>query len=181
MSNQILKGKRVQLLPYDGKYWESVAKWFYDVEYKPFFRHFSKVFNEEELKAFDRMVGAEVFLIHVPDNPSPVGLIEVFPSNKKNKACFLGTLVDKEFQRKGIAEESVILLLDYLFNWCGYNKAVIEVLESAAHIRKTVERLGCYKEGKLLQECYMDGKYQNEIRYSMSAFYFNKNKSKLLT
>lgn len=180
MSNQILKGNRVQLLPYDGKYWESVAKWFYDVDYKPFFRHFSKVFNEEELKAFDRVLGSEVFLIHTSDSSVPVGLISITSSIKKNKSCLMGTIIDKSIQKEGIAAEATCLILDYLFNWQGYNKVVVEILESASDIRKTLEKSGWYKEGKLLQECYMDGKFLNELRYSMSSFYYNKNKTRFL-
>ncbi len=179
-SNRMFKGHTIQLLPFNSKYWECVARWFYQDEYKGFFRQFTKMLNEEDFKQYPRVVMGEVFIIHSLTTEVPIGMIQCIPDCKKNKAGHLGLLVDCEAQGKHIPTEAMILTMDYLFNRQGYNKVVLEILESNESLKNTLDKSGWYREGKLLQECFIDGRFQNELRYCMTAKYFNKNKDQAM-
>ena len=179
-NKMMLRGQRVQLVPFCSKYWENIAKWFYDTDYKEFFRQFTRTLTEDDFKVYDKLIQAEVFIIHSLKDNNIMGFLQLVPCSKKNKAGYLGLLIDKSSQDIRISNEVTYLILDYLFNRQGYNKVIIEILESNEGLRKTLEKTGFYKEGKLLQECFMDGKFCNELRYSMSAYYFNKNKDNFL-
>ena len=180
MSNQKLKGLRVQLLPFSSKYWETIAKWAYNNDYKDFFRQFPRALTEEDLMNYDKVVGGEVFIVHSLKDNSAVGMVQVIPCYKKNKGGFIGIIVDNSAQKSKIQAEINYLIMDHLFNTQGYNKIIIKILESRSDLKKHLDQTGFYREGKLLQECFLDGKFQNELRYSMSAYYFNKNKDKWL-
>ena len=179
--NKILfRGITIQLVPYSTKYWESVALWYFNSDYSDMFRQYNRVFTEDDFKIYDKLIQGEVFIIHSLKDNQVLGMIQVIPCPKKNKAGYIGLVINKEVQGKHISNEATFLLLDYLFNKQGYNKVIVEILESNEGLRKTLEKTGWYKEGKLLQECFLNGKFQNELRYSMSAYYFNKIKDKIL-
>jgi len=173
--NTVLRGIRIQLVPFSVKHWKDVASFMYNDTYKDFFRQYPRVFNEEELQNYPRMVGGDVFMAYSIESNKLVGMAQVVPSDKNNKGCFLGAIVCKEEQKNRVGQEINYVLMEYLFNKQGYNKVIVEILESATHLKRGFESSGWYKEGKLLQECFIDGKYQNELRFSMSSYYFNKN------
>lgn len=176
----MLRGQTTQLCPFSSKYWESLAKWYYNIDYNNMFRQYTRMFTEDDFKAYDKVVGGEVFMIHSLADSLVIGMIQIIPCYKKNKGGYLGLIIDKAHQNKHIPHEVTFLLLDYLFNRQGYNKVIVEILESDEGLKKTLEKTGWYKEGKLLQECFIDGKFQNELRYSISSYYFNKIRDKTL-
>ena len=178
MNQTLFKGPTIQLLPYSSKYWECVAQWFYNKDYEEFFRGYHKALNEEEFKHLPELIRGEVFIAHSLVDNSIVGMIHVIPSGKSNRACYLGLLVDTTSRKKRIPSEMLILVMEYLFNKQGYNKVILEILESNDSLRRSVESAGFYREGKLLQDCFFNGRYQNELRYSMTARHFNKIKDK---
>jgi len=178
-NNTLLKGTSVQLLPFETKHWSDIARWFYDKDYKEFFRQFTKVLTEEDFQNYPKAVGGTIFMVHSLLDNNIIGLVQVIPCFKKNKGAYIGVIIDKASQKKHLPSEVMLILLDHLFNRDGYNKVVIEILESNEGLKRVLEKTGFYKEGKLLQECFMDGRFRNELRYSMSNYYFNKFKSKL--
>ena len=181
MDNQtILRGDTVQLLPFNCKYWEIIAHWFFSIDYRNMFRQFTRILSEEDFKQYDRVISGEVFIIHSLKDERILGMVQAVPGCKKNKACYLGMVIDVDCRGKHIPHESTMLILEHLFNRQGYNKVIVEILESEEGLKKALEKTGWYKEGKMLQECFMGGKYLNELRYSMSAYYYNKNKAKSL-
>ncbi len=179
MDNKImLKGTTIQLLPFESKYWTNIAQWFYNEDYKGFFRQFTRMFTEADFQNYNNVIGGEVFMAHSLTDNSVIGLAQLVPCFKKNKACYIGIIIDKEQQNKRLTNEVMIILMDYIFNRQGYNKVIIEILESNESLKRCLEKTGFFREGKMLQECFMNGKFQNELRYSMSAYYYNKNKDK---
>jgi len=179
MDNQImLKGITIQLLPFESKHWTNIAQWFYNLDYKEFFRQFTGMLTEDNFKNYSKLISGEVFMVHSLVDNKVIGMAQLIPCYKKNKAAYIGILIDKESQGKHLTNEIMLILMDYIFNRQGYNKIIIEILESNNSLKRCLEKTSFFKEGKMLQECFLDGKYQNELRFSMSAYYFNKFKDK---
>lgn len=179
-NKMLFRGLTIQLLPYSSKYWETLAKWYYNNDYSDMFRQFNRVLTEDDFKIYNTIIQGEVFMIHSLEDNSIIGMIQSIPCFKKNKASFIGLVIDTSARGKHISNEAMYIFLDYLFNKHGLNKVIVEILESNSSLKSVLDKTGWYREGKLLQECFIDGKYQNELRYSMSAYYFNKNKDKYL-
>ncbi len=169
----MLQGENIQLLPFSSKYWSNVAAWFYDKEYSEMYRQSTRMLSEEDFKQYSRVMGGEVFMIHLLDSEKPIGMVQVIPSDKKNKAGYIGLIIDKEHQSKRLPTEVFLIFFDYLFNRQGYNKIIIEILENNTSLKNSIAANGFYREGKLIQECFIEGRYVNELRYSMTAYYFN--------
>ncbi len=176
----LLSGSHLQLVPYTEKDWEFLAKWFYDEQYRSFFRHIPKALSQQELGQYAKVIGGDVFLISLPKENQVVGLIQLIPDTKTNRAFYVGLLVDEQHQNQRYPTEAITILFDYAFNRLGYRKAIIEVLESDIRLNKTLTATGFLKEGSLVGEAFVDGKFVNEIRYCMLQSYFNKHKDEEL-
>jgi len=101
MDNQImLKGITIQLLPFESKHWTNIAQWFYNLDYKEFFRQFTGMLTEDNFKNYSKLISGEVFMVHSLVDNKVIGMAQLIPCYKKNKAAYIGILIDKRVPRK---------------------------------------------------------------------------------
>jgi len=77
-----------------------------------------KIFTKEELTNYiknssEKIQKAKQFRFVVDYNNTPVGFVDLF--EYKNSSAGVGIIIDKVYQRRGFASESLKLLIDYSF------------------------------------------------------------------
>lgn len=169
-----LQSKNFQIIPYSPEYWKDLAGWYYNDKYLYFFRHHGKAYTQQEFENFPQITGAQFFILVDPEKGTGVGLIQFTPDCKNNKAFYIGILLDESVQGNRYPLEAFDCFFNYAFNRLGYRKAIIEILENHSSLKKIVTENGFLFEGKLYNECFLDGEYVNELRYCMMDSFYNK-------
>lgn len=170
----LLKGKNLRLVPYTPADWEYLARWFYDADYAFMWRHQQKMLTPAEFQNYPSMVGGEVFLIQEINTNQTVGLAQAIPDCKNNRGFYAGLLIDKKFQNNRYPLETYMVLFDYMFNRQNYRKALVEVLSQHKSLLQIINQNGFLHEGTLRGDCFWNGEFVDEERYSMTATYYNK-------
>lgn len=168
-----LSGPKIELTPYDASLWPVLHRWFYDVKYQAVFRGHGRALSNQELQAYPQVIGGEVFFIRDQKSGEILGLVEGVPDYKRNLAFFLGILVDEKYQKSPVVTETLILFFNYMFNHRGFRKAKVDILANNTKLRSALEETGFTYEGKGLDDAFIDGKYQDELKFSMFAQEFN--------
>jgi len=168
-----LKGPNIQLIPYMSSFWTYFAKWFYDSAYRDMWRHHPKAWGQSEFERYPQMISGDVFMI-IKDT-LPIGFIQMIPDCKTNRGFYVGILLDKSCRELHFTHEAFVILFNYAFNRLGYRKAIIEILASKDGFKKGLLNAGFLSEGTQFGEAFIDGKFVDESRLSLSADYFNKH------
>lgn len=169
----LLKGPRLQLIPYSPTYWQYLARWFYDSAYRDMWRHHPRALTQVDFERYPQSISGEVFLMI--DKNVPVGFIQMIPDCKTNRGFYVGVLIDKDHRKQHYLQESFVLMFNYAFNRLGYRKAIIETLASKDEFKKVLNKYGFLSEGTQYGEAFIDGVFVDEVRFSMSSTYFNKH------
>lgn len=173
----LLKTPNLIITPWeasDTKAVEKLIEWFYDDDYAFFFRHQPRVWKIQEFQNYPQVLNAEILVIRSAQSREVVGLAQINPDTKQNRAFFIGLLIDKKFQNNRYPLESFISIFDYCFNRLGFRKAIVEIVETHEGLKKIVDTNGFLLEGKMYGECFIDGAFVNELRYCMMDSFYNK-------
>ncbi|MBL4937693.1 GNAT family N-acetyltransferase [Clostridium sp. YIM B02515] len=92
------------------------------------------------------------------DNMKLVGIIEVFDINQKINMVTIGYFLAEAYWKKGIATESLKILVRYLFENVGVNRIQAEVMPDNNESKKVLIKNGFIKEGALRQASLWSGK-----------------------
>jgi RimJ/RimL family protein N-acetyltransferase len=169
----MLSSKRLQLVPFTPDKWAVLASWFYDEKYNNLFRHYPRALGQVDFENYPRLINGEVFLIYLKDSLDIVGMCQMIPDTKTNRAFYIGTVINAEYQKNRIPTEAVIIIMDYAFNRLGFKKCIIETLSSDIGLNKNLELTGFTKEGVFEKEVFIKGKFEDENRYAMADEVFN--------
>lgn len=88
--------------------------------------------------------------------------------DRKNSVATVGIWLGKEFQRKGLASDSLRLLCHFIFDELNINKVRLEYFEFNEAGKKCYEAVGFKEEGRHRKEIFRYGKYHDLI--SMGIF-----------
>lgn len=92
------------------------------------------------------------------DNMKLVGIIEVFDFNQKINMVTIGYFLAEAYWGKGIATESLKILVRYLFKNVEVNRIQAEVMPENNESKKVLTKNGFIKEGTLRQASLWSGK-----------------------
>jgi len=92
------------------------------------------------------------------DNMKLVGIIEVFDINQKINMVTIGYFLAEAYWGKGIATESLKVLVRYLFENVEVNRIQAEVMPENNESKKVLTKNGFIKEGTLRQASLWSGK-----------------------
>lgn len=176
----LLGGKNLQLVPYEAQHWAYIAKWFHLDAYNRMFRHMPRAMTQKEFESYPQIISGSVFLIMDKESSNIIGMIQMVPDYKTNRAFYLGLIIDEEYQGKRHPFEAVAILFNYAFNRMGYQKAIIEIVDTHDRLKKILNETGFLSEGKLYKEAFLEGKFVDELRYTMFAEYFNKKHGEMV-
>ncbi len=165
-------GYLVRLLPFEASHGDTLFSWFYDYDYRLFFREFENPLSLEQCRDFSNIMkssGVQVLAIVDKNDPQkPVGLVTLMWLKKKSGVIRVGMLLDKNCQHKTWCIEAFIIVGDLIYHHMGCRKMVVEYLASDAHIRRISEKGGFVFESLLKEEALVDGIYQDEVKYYLS-------------
>lgn len=93
-----------------------------------------------------------------------IGMINVVNIDWKNRNASLGIKLISEVRGKGLGEEIIGVLTNYLFEELNlYRLETLILEENKASKKLFVEKCGWEIEGKKIASVYKNGKYQNQI------------------
>lgn len=97
-----------------------------------------------------------------------IGIASLKDINLINRSAEFGMYVgDRKLRRQGISITVTKLILEYAFLKLGLNRVYSHMMEDNTPAWKLCERFGFKREGKLRQSLFRNGKYNNEIVYSI--------------
>lgn len=170
MSQTFRPGHVVKLVPYGPEHAEKFSEWYYDYDYRFFFRDFSQALTLEGLKTLgDGMARAGNHLLVITDKAlnEPIGVMTYALEKATAKIYKFGIMMASTNQHKTWAIEAIIILADFLFIKNGAHKLVVEFSDKDAHIHRITAKGGFKHEATLPEELFVDGIYYDEARYAL--------------
>lgn len=99
---------------------------------------------------------------------NPVGLIDVFDLEPKDRRAALGILITKkELRGKGIGSEVLNLICQYCFTHLGLHQVYANVTADNVVSSKLFEKMGFIKAGIKKDWIFAEGKFKDEILYQL--------------
>jgi ribosomal-protein-alanine N-acetyltransferase len=81
----------------------------------------------------------------------------------------IGYWVDRALAGNSLAPESVLLLLRFAFEELGLHRVEIAIVPRNRPSRRVVEKLGLREEGVALRYLEIDGRWEDHVRYAITA------------
>lgn len=171
MTQKLLEGPNLKLVPYSEEYAELMQSWFYDHRYAAYFRDFEEVpLSLADFKNLGRQfekVGQNLYIIILKEANQPIGLMTNCCLKKKSGVFRFGILLDADHQRKTYAIEAIVIHGHYLYEYRGCQKLCVEILKRDEHIQRITEQGGFIFETVLKAEAKMGDEYLDEVRFYM--------------
>ena len=114
----------------------------------------TKTLEETKSQIAERIEGAEKgkYMIYlIVDKPAGkiVGVVQLKDIDFNARKREFGFFVDQDFERKGIATQSILSASDYCFNTLNLNKVFMRIAEENTASRRVAEKCGFKVEGVL--------------------------------
>jgi diamine N-acetyltransferase len=136
-------------------------------------RNIMSYWFEEPYESFDEL--EELYNKHIHDNAERrfiaenaehqvIGLVELIEINYIHRSAEFQIIIAPEFQGKGYAMGLINRALDYSFTILNLHKIYLHVAtenEKALHLYR---KAGFIEEGRLVEEFFFNGRYQDVIR-----------------
>jgi RimJ/RimL family protein N-acetyltransferase len=171
MSEPIFReGHVVKLVRYGPEHAEKAAEWYYGFEYRFFFRDFTDPLDMEAIKNLHISMGRSGYhLLTILDKVTgaPIGLMTYILEKPNARIFKFGIMLDANCQRKTWAIDAINVLGDYLFNKCFAHKLTVEFADTDKQIHRITAQGGFTHDATLKEELFIDGKYIDEVRYSL--------------
>lgn len=103
----------------------------------------------------------------------PIGYFRTSNWEEPNRRVYVGFDLHKDYRGKGLAQAAYRVFLRHLFVGCGMNKVSLEVLEHNERAMCLYQRLGFALEGVKRQDVWRDGRYLDNLLFSMLKSEFN--------
>ncbi|WP_281540396.1 GNAT family N-acetyltransferase [Maribacter aestuarii] len=105
-------------------------------------------------------------LVICSQDKEPLGLIDLFDFDPKNKRAGLGiVIVDEKNRNKGIGAESIALLCNYAFEVLDLKQLYANILEENRGSIHLFEKMGFKSVGVKKDWIFSNGQYKNEILF----------------
>jgi len=93
------------------------------------------------------------------------GMISLNNINWVNRNAELRFMIDKQHWNKGFATRAGNKVLNFAFNVLGLHKVWLGTASENTGMIKAAERMGMDAEGVLMDHLFINGKYQNVLRF----------------
>ncbi len=108
------------------------------------------------------------FVIIEKDSEKIIGDIGVHFFGDENKQVEIGCTLNKLFQSKGCATESIKCLIDFLFGNLNKHRIITSIDPENKNSIKLVERIGLRKEAHFVESLFLNGKWVDDIVYAIT-------------
>ena len=107
------------------------------------------------------------FVIIEKNTEKIIGDIGIHFFGKENLQVEIGCTLNKHFQSKGYATESLISVIDYLFNDLKKHRIITSIDPDNRNSIKLVKRIGFRKEAHFVESLLINGKWIDDIVYAL--------------
>jgi [ribosomal protein S5]-alanine N-acetyltransferase len=83
--------------------------------------------------------------------------------------AFVGYWVDQSLAGNGLAPEATVLVLQFAIEELGLHRVEIAIVPRNHASRRVVEKLGLREEGVALRYLEIDGRWEDHVRYAITA------------
>jgi RimJ/RimL family protein N-acetyltransferase len=103
-----------------------------------------------------------------------VGDLGIHFIDSENKQTEIGCTLNKDFQNKGYATESVKRVIDYLFRDLNKHRIITSIDPDNKKSIRLVERIGFRKEAHFIESLFIKGKWVDNLIYALIENDWNK-------
>lgn len=96
-----------------------------------------------------------------------VGDLGIHFIDSENKQAEIGCTLNKDFQKKGFATESLKRVIDYLFNELNKHRIITSIDPDNENSIRLVERIGFRKEAHFVESLLINGKWVDDLIYAL--------------
>jgi ribosomal-protein-alanine N-acetyltransferase len=96
------------------------------------------------------------------------------------QSAYIGYWVDRDLAGLGIAPEAVVVVLAFAFDTLGLHRVEIAIVPRNRPSRRVVEKLGIREEGVALRFLEIDGRWEDHVRYAITAEEWAARREELL-
>lgn len=150
--------------------------WYHDKRLSHFFRGFLTGVSLEQCKNAPQFLRGHI-LVGVLEGNEPyatpedkdrlVGAVTLADRDPILRIYKLGLLVHPEFQQHGLGKDLMAAGIEWSFNTMNAHKIMLEILDQDQRVITGAEAAGFTREGLSRKSAYLDGKFCNEVIFSM--------------
>ena len=107
------------------------------------------------------------FVIVDKESKKIVGDLGIHFIDSANKQVEIGCTLTKDFQHKGFATESVMKVIDYLFNDLNKHRIITSIDPDNKNSIRLVERIGFRKEAHFVESLLINGIWVDDLIYAL--------------
>jgi len=96
-----------------------------------------------------------------------IGDLGIHFIDKEGKQAEIGITLNKDFQNKGYATESVKKVIDYLFKDLNKHRIIASVDPENKNSIRLLERIGFRKEAHFVESLFINGMWVDDLIYAM--------------
>ncbi|MFD0933041.1 GNAT family N-acetyltransferase [Psychroflexus salinarum] len=127
---------------------------------QPFSRPILKEYLDHAHK--DIYEAKQMRLVIALHNKQPIGFIDLYDFDPKNKRAGLGILILEDYQSKGYGTEALELMLDYAYDVLDLHQLFASIMEDNKRSLKLFKSFGFESIGLKKDWRYNSGRFQNE-------------------
>jgi RimJ/RimL family protein N-acetyltransferase len=140
--------------------------------------------NIEDVEVFIGKISNEInvpetwfqFVIIEQESDTLIGDIGVHFMDSENKQVEVGCTLNKDYQGKGYATESLRTIIDYLIQTLNKHRIITSIDPANSDSIRLVERLGFRKEAHFIESLFFHGKWVDDIVYAILEKEWNNDK-----
>ena len=107
------------------------------------------------------------FVIIEKETQKIVGDLGIHFFDSENRQVEIGCTLNKEFQNKGYATESIKRVIDYLFKELNKHRIITSIDPDNKNSIRLVERIGFRKEAHFVESLLINGKWVDDLIYAL--------------
>jgi RimJ/RimL family protein N-acetyltransferase len=132
----------------------------------------------EKIEDVEEFIGKIAEQINIPDTwfqfvlmeketRKIVGDLGIHFMDSENKQAEIGCTLNKVYQNKGYAAESVKCVIDYLFRNLNKHRIITSIDSDNINSIRLVERIGFRKEAHFIESLWINGKWVDDVIYAL--------------
>lgn len=107
-----------------------------------------------------------------------VGDLGIHFIDPENEQAEIGCTLNKNYQNKGFATESVRKVIDYLFKELNKHRIIASIDPENKNSIRLVERIGFRKEAHFVESLFINGKWVDDLIYALIEKDWDKTSKK---
>lgn len=107
------------------------------------------------------------FVIIEKETRKIVGDLGIHFFDSENQQVEIGCTLNKDFQSKGYATESIKRVIDYLFKELNKHRIITSIDPDNKNSIRLVERIGFRKEAHFVESLFIHGKWVDDLIYAL--------------